>query len=92
MTAVKGGYLFLGTGWYGGPWDMYAEGDVAGGMPWYGWGGPSGVTAYSLADAEHPAYRRFIRTNGWVQGLEVRDTTVLVSTGIYGVQAVTVDR
>lgn len=83
LREAVGGHLFLGSGYWNLPWDCGFVGDVA-----WSWGGPSGVVAYSLADPDRPAYRQFVRTNGWVQGLAVVDGTLHLSTGIYGMQAV----
>jgi hypothetical protein len=103
LRALSGGHLFLGSGYFGGPWDygVYGggmgartgavDGPVAGdaAMPGYGYGGSAqGLVDYSLADPDRPAYRQYIRTSGWVQGLAVDGQRLFVSGGIYGVSTV----
>lgn len=102
LRSVAGGHLFLGTGYWGGPWELGdmmrgggMAGDVApGGMGGYGYGfiASNGLLDYSLADATHPAYRQYVRTNGWVQGLAVDGGRLYVSGGIYGIQSVALVR
>ncbi len=104
--ALAGGHLFLGTGFYGMPWEFgVAGGAMANGggaapsgasggaavgngvdMPYFG--PTEGLVDYSLADADHPAFRQFVRTNGWVQGLAVDAGRLYVSGGIYGIESV----
>lgn len=94
LRDLRGGHLFLGSGYWGGPWDfgLYGRGAVAdvgmaapGGM-WFD--AAQGLVDYSLANADRPAFRQFVRTQGWVQGLQVDQGRLYVSRGIYGIDSV----
>ncbi|MFM2152080.1 MAG: hypothetical protein RL199_515, partial [Pseudomonadota bacterium] len=99
LRDLAGGHLFLGNGYWGGPWDygLYApmakSSGVADGAASRGtsdvagrYAPASGLVDFSLADPDHPAFRQSLRTNGWVQGLAVDNGTLYVSSGIYGIQ------
>ena len=95
---ARAGHLFLGTGYYGSPWG-WGGGRATGGADVAvsdagmrgGYYGTDGLFDYSLADADAPEFRQFVLTNGWVQGLDVQDDTLFVSSGIFGVQTVTLE-
>lgn len=90
LREAIGGHLFLGSGYWGGPWYFGFGDDLAMGGRWGGgyYGGGNGLLVYGLASADRPAYQRFVRTNGWVQGLSAEANTLFVSGGVYGVQQV----
>ncbi|MFM2151932.1 MAG: hypothetical protein RL199_367 [Pseudomonadota bacterium] len=103
LRALAGGHLFLGSGYFGGPWDYGVYGGGMGArtgavdgpvasdaaMPGYGYGGSAqGLVDYSLADPDRPAFRQYVRTSGWVQGLAADGARLFVSSGIYGVATV----
>lgn len=101
LRALEGGHLFLGSGYWGGPWDYGFYGGGRGGPMadtatagvsssdvMYGYSAVNGLIDLSLADPDHPAYRQFIRTSGWVQGLSVVADTLYLSSGMYGIQSV----
>jgi hypothetical protein len=95
LRAVAGGHLFLGSGYWGGPWELglvgngYARGGAAADVAWgRGYGSANALVDYSLFAPERPVYRQYVRTNGWVQGLAVEGNSAYVSSGIYGIQTV----
>lgn len=93
LSAVTEGHLFLGTGYWGGPWELCAtEGFARGGLadaPGRGYyASANGLLVYSLADEEKPALSRFVRTNGWVQAVRADANTAWISSGIYGIQRI----
>ncbi len=102
LREAAGGHLFLGHGYWGGPWEFGLYGPMAKGGAVadsavsrgvsdvaHGYAPASGLIDFSLADPDHPAFRQALRTNGWVQGLVVEGGTVYVSGGIYGIQQAT---
>lgn len=100
LREVAGGYLFLGTGFYGGwgwGWDAGWGGAVADvavepGFGYWGWSVPESLMVYSLEKPDRPEYLDFVRTQGWVQGLTVDGSTAWVSSGMYGVQSIPLAR
>jgi hypothetical protein len=96
LRALAGGHLFLGSGYWGGPWEygVYGRGGMAADVaigPGMGGGYASanGLVDLSITqNPDQPAYRQFIRTSGWVQGLEVANGRLYVSGGMYGIASV----
>ena len=101
LREVAGGHLFLGNGYWGGPWEYgvygpmarggaVADGVAGRGVSDVGWYAPaSGLVDFSLAEPDHPSFRQSLRTNGWVQGLAVDGGMLYLSSGIYGLQRAT---
>jgi hypothetical protein len=74
-----------GKGGWG--WLLDVEGDRA--MVTSGWG-EDGLDVYRLSAAATPAYDQFVRTRGWsVNSLARQGNQIFLSSGYWGVQAVT---
>jgi hypothetical protein len=72
------------TGW---GWLLDVQGDRA--MVTSGWGS-DGLDIYRVSPTAAPAYDQFVRTRGWsVQSLARQDSQLFLSSGYWGVQAVT---
>jgi hypothetical protein len=70
-------------------WLLAVEGDRA--MVTSGWG-QGGLDIYKLTSNAAPVYDQFVRTRGWgwgTQSLSRQDNQLFVSSGYWGVQAVT---
>jgi hypothetical protein len=68
-------------------WLLDVQGDRA--LVTSGWGS-DGLDVYKLSPSAAPVYDQFVRTRGWsVRSLSRQNNTIFLSSGYWGVQAVT---
>ncbi len=78
-------HVASGPGGWG--WLLDVEGDRA--MVTSGWGS-DGMDIYRLSPTAAPVYDQFVRTRGWsINSLSRQDNQIFLSSGYWGVQAVT---
>jgi hypothetical protein len=77
----------VASGKNGWGWLLDVQGDRA--LVTSGWGS-DGLDIYKLSPTAAPVYDQFVRTRGWsVRSLSRQDNTIFLSSGYWGVQAVT---